>query len=276
MEDNEALMSIGAGDATLAALILANQLAVKPTIKEVVSHNKMNPDPASFIGTGGYATRNKLQDPIEKAFEKLTKEVNPEFDANKQMREALIDPDYKNYPGAMARNSRVTPETFTIKHNEGVDRAVYAHELGHVLGQNTPGARQVNDLRKLLQVNPKLSEVMNKGLKMLPPEMATKLAPSLTAGALFKGSRFLAPAVAAGMIDGDDDLAASVAATVAMTAPMLIDESIASMNGLKIMKEAGDPASMKQRRRYAAGLGNYLAPALIAAASGNIAGNLLD
>lgn len=277
MQDNEQLMTFGAGDATLAALILAQQLGVKPITKKIASHNEQNPDPESFLGKGVTDQGiDRERAPIDKAFVDLTQKVNPKFDPSKQMQEKIISPSYINYPAAMARNSRVDPETFTVKHNNGVDRAVYAHELGHIVGQNTPGARQINELRKLLQVNPKLNEAMGKGLDMLPKDLAKKLAPSLSTAALFKGSRYLAPAIAAGMIEGDDDLAASLATTVAMTAPVLADEAIASMNGLKIMKESGQPATMKQRGRYAAALGQYLVPALIAAAGGNVVGNLLD
>jgi hypothetical protein len=277
MQDNEQLMTFGAGDATLTALILAQQLGVKPITKKLSSHNAQNPDPESFYGKGGhFVGKDRARNPIDKAFVDLAQKANPKFDPNKQMQETLIDSTYVNYPGAMSRNSKVDPETFTVKHNYGVDRAVYAHELGHVLAQNTPGQRQVNELRRLLMINPKLNEAMGKGLDMLPKDLAKKLAPSVSTAALFKGSRLLAPAIAAGMIEGDDDLAASLATTVAMTAPVLADEAIASMNGLKIMKEAGDPATMKQRGRYAAALGNYLVPALIAAAGGNVVGNLLD
>jgi hypothetical protein len=224
---------------------------------------------------------DKARGPLDKAFVELTKEANPKFDPDKQMKEALIPPSYPNYPGAMARNSKVDPETFTIKHNYGVDRVVFAHELGHILGQNTPVARQINDLRKVLHHNPSLTSAIDKGLNMVPgisEETASKLAKNkaLSAAGLFKGSRYLAPALAAGLTDGDEDLATSVAISLAMTSPALLDEGIASANALRIMNKAGDPASGLQKRRLAAAWGDYLAPALIAGLSGNIVGNLVD
>lgn len=268
-------MEFGSGDATLAAIILANQLIGKPITEKVASYTKSNPDPASFRREG-FITGETNRIHMNNTFEDMVKRVNPKFNPAKQMQEAEISPSYPNYPGAMSRNSNVDPETFTIKYGKGVDKAVYAHELGHILAQNTPGARQVNDLRKMLQHNPKLSDAIDKGLNILPEGVAKSVSKSVQPYALFKGSRYLAPMVAAGMTEGDDDLATSLALSVAMSAPILADEGIASMNALKIMKEAGTPATGKQKRRLAAAWGNYLAPALIAGMSGNVVGNLMD
>lgn len=275
MEDNEALMSIGAGDATLAALILAQKLGISPTVKQAAAHDASNPDPASFMKQGGFVG-DTGQDSLNRSFETLAKEANPDFNPQAQMLETRIDPDYVNYPGAMARNSKVDPETFTIKHNPGVDRAVYAHELGHVLGQNTPVARQINDVRKFLQVNPSLTKAIDKGLEIFPEGTAKSLKNATRPYSLFKGARYLAPGIAAGLTEGDDDLATSVALSLAMSSPILLDEGIASMNALKIMDNAGQKASPLQRRRLAAAWGDYLAPALIAGLSGNVVGNFLD
>ena len=176
----------------------------------------------------------------------------------------------------MSAPSGTNPQEYYVKHNPGVDRVVYAHELGHVLGQNTPVAKQINQIRKSLQVNPKLTNAINRGLEMMPEGSRETLRTATKPYNMFRGARYLAPVMAAGMIEGDDDMAASVAATIAMTAPIIADEGIASMNALKIMKEAGDPATMKQRRRLAGALGDYLAPALIAGLGGNVVGNLLD
>lgn len=274
-------MQFQGGDATLAALLLAYKLGVEPVGDKIASHSGSNPDPESFYGKGGhFIGKDKARSPIDKAFLDLVKGVNPSFDPAKQMHETIINPGYPNYPGAMAHNTKANPETFTIKHNYGVDRAVYAHELGHVLGQNTPVAREIAAVRKYLQHNPKLSDAISKGLDMvpgLPKEAAQSLVKrSLSPAGLFKGSRYLAPALAAGMIEGDEDLATSLAMSVAMTAPQLLDEGIASTNALRIMNKAGDPATGLQKRRLAAAFGDYLAPALIAGLSGNIVGNLVD
>ena len=110
------------------------------------------------------------------------------------------------------------------------------------------------------------------------PKFRVEIAKSkaLSAAGLFKGSRYLAPAVAAGLIDGDEDLATSVAISLAMSSPALLDEGIASTNALRIMDKAGAPATGMQKRRLAAAWADYLAPALIAGLSGNIVGNLVD
>ena len=269
--EQEPLMQLGAGDATLAALLLANRLAIKPIRDGIKVHDESNPDSASFKAVG-----QQKKEAINDAFVALTKKANPDFDPSKQMAQAIIKPDYANYPGAMARNTNVTPETFTIKHNPGIDRTVYAHELGHILAQNTPVARQINDVRKQLQYSPKLTQAIDKGLDMIGTDSAIGLKGRVKPAHFYGAAKYMAPAVASGLIEGDDDLAASVAINLALASPVLADEAIASMNGLRIMKEAGDPATLKQRGRMAAAFGSYLAAPLMAALGGNIVGNLVD
>ena len=283
-ENTDSLMEFQSGDALLGALILAQQFGTKPVVDKVDTYNEKKPDPASFIGSADGDNPNKRKVDLNKAFAELTKNVNPDFNPSKQMKQTIIPRSYPNYPGSMSRHEEVTDDgktydVYNVRHNPGVDRVVYAHELGHVLGQNTPGARQINELRSLLQHNPKLTEAIDKGLQTVGVDKATAKSlssRSLSPASLFKGSRYLAPAVAAGLTEGDEDLATSVAVSLAMSSPILLDEGIASMNALKIMDKAGDRASGQQRRRLAAAWGNYLAPALIAGLSGNVVGNLMD
>ena len=88
--------------------------------------------------------------------------------------------------------------------------------------------------------------------------------------------RALAPATAAGLIDGDDDLAASLGISFALNSPELIDEALASKNALKILKDAGMPASGAQKRRLAGSYLGYLAKPIAMALGGNVVGNLID
>ena len=54
----------------------------------------------------------------------------------------------------------------------------------------------------------------------------------------------LAIAGAAGLQEGDDDLAASLAIAAAAASPTLIDEALASKNALAIMQDAGTRANL--------------------------------
>jgi hypothetical protein len=80
----------------------------------------------------------------------------------------------------------------------------------------------------------------------------------------------------AALTEGDDDLATSVALAYAASAPEIVDEFLASKNGLAIMKEAGMPATMGQRGRLAGAMLSYLGAPLLLGASANLVGNQFD
>ena len=84
------------------------------------------------------------------------------------------------------------------------------------------------------------------------------------------------PGVAAAIEEGDNDLDTSVALAAATQLPTLIDEGLATKNGLAIMDLAGSRASLGQRGKLAGGFASYLMPALIAGSAGNFIGNQLD
>ena len=67
-----------------------------------------------------------------------------------------------------------------------------------------------------------------------------------------------------------------MALAAASALPTLIDEGLATKNGLAIMNLAGRRASLGQRGKLAAGYLSYLAPAIVAGAGGNFLGNLVD
>ena len=84
------------------------------------------------------------------------------------------------------------------------------------------------------------------------------------------------PGVAAALEAGDDDMDTSVAVATLAAAPKLIDEGLATRQGLAIMDKANLRASLGQRGMLAGGLLSYLAPAVVAGVSGNLVGNLFD
>ena len=68
----------------------------------------------------------------------------------------------------------------------------------------------------------------------------------------------------------------SIALAAAAGLPTLIDEGLATKNGLAIMDTAGMRATLGQRGKLAAGLMSYLTPALVAGIAGNVVGNQFD
>ena len=89
------------------------------------------------------------------------------------------------------------------------------------------------------------------------------------------GSLMLLPGATAALTPGDDDYATSTALALAATAPTLVDEVLATKNGLAIMKDAGAKATAGQRGRLA-GAHDLSRPALLAGTAGNLVGNQLD
>ncbi len=190
---------------------------------------------------------------LDAAFDKRVDELKPgatvQYDiAPSQPPEGLAGykdsfMDSNKYAGVT--RAGVTPPTINI--NPNADRAYFAHELGHLASRQT----DVGHLVASLRANPKLK---------------TALAASL----------FGLPAISAAMQDGDDDLDTSLAIAAATQLPTLIDESLATKNGLAIMNTAGLRASLGQRGKLAGGLMSYVAAPMLIGAAGNAAGNMLD
>lgn len=143
-------------------------------------------------------------------------------------------------------------EAHLIGINPNIDRSFYAHELGHAVSQKNKIGRFINDARGTIARNPVLARTI--------------------AGSFAFG----APAIAAGLQEGDDDLAGSIGLAAALASPTLIDEALASKNALAVMKDAGMPATAGQRGRLAGAYLSYLAPVLLAGSVGNALGNAVD
>ena len=143
-------------------------------------------------------------------------------------------------------------EASQISINPNIDRSYFAHELGHAVAQKTKAGAFINKAKQSIRQNPKLSKAAMLGI--------------MTA----------VPAVAAGLQEGDDDVAGSMALAAAIASPTLIDEALASKNALAIMNDAGMRATAGQRGRLAGAYMSYLAPVLMAGGVGTALGNLAD
>ena len=211
-----------------AQAMLANDLSVK-------TPNSMSAGPAAE--QLGQAAMNRIDQlsPGRKVDIDLRTAVPSSF------YEALDNPD--SYSGS----SRRQDGGYRIKMNPNADRAYFAHELGHVISDQTDLGRLVRSARG----NPRTKKAL-------------------------MGALLLAPGASAALTPGDDDYATSTALALAASSPVILDEILATKNGLATMKEAGMRATAGQRGRLAGALMTYIGPALLAGAAGNAAGNLLD
>ena len=142
---------------------------------------------------------------------------------------------------------RVDGDGFDISINPNADRSYFAHELGHVASAQTDVGHLVRSAR---------------GNKALTRALG--------------GAALLAAGGSALATDGDDDLATSVALAYAGAAPEILDEVLATKNGLAIMDTANMRASLGQRGKLASGLLSYLGAPLLVGAGANLIGNQFD
>ena len=131
--------------------------------------------------------------------------------------------------------------------NPNADEAYLAHELGHIASTHT----DVGSLVRSLSDNPKLKKALMASMLTLP-------------------------GVAAAFEAGDNDMDSSLALATLAASPTLVDEALASKNGLAILENAGRRATLGQRGKLAGGYLSYVAPVLMAGVGGNIVGNLVD
>lgn len=134
-----------------------------------------------------------------------------------------------------------------IKINPNASRDLLAHELGHHITDQTKAGKLIMDLR----ANPKLA----KALAI---------------------SAVGAPIIQASLQEGDDDLVEGMAISALMSSPTLINEALATKNGLAILADAGMPANLGQRGRLAGAYLSYAAAPILAGLGGNIIGNIAD
>lgn len=227
---------------TQAGLALATQI---PKMLGAVDLGRIRPTPKS----GKYAERK-----LAKGFDKHIDDIKPGAKVEPTISENVPktkDP-YEGYRMALDDSNRYASSSVVGKDplvsiNPNADRVYYAHELGHLAAQQTDVGRFINQMRQ----NPKLAQAAGIALMTIP-------------------------GVAAAIEEGDNDLDTSIALAALTSAPVLADESLATINAQQIMDKAGLRTSLGQRGKMAAGLLSYLAAPVIAGAAGNVVGNMLD
>lgn len=229
---------------TIAAMI--GQTAVKaPAMREMARTSPATDNAADAAEALGEAAMRRI------------KEKGTESPRSKNLRLVQNTPDFAEdvftKPNDFAAYYRIgDPKTREIQGglitiNPNSSRDLLAHELGHHVTDNTKVGHMVANLRQ----NPKLKNAL--------------------AGAVL-GLPFLQSALQ----EGDDDAASGVALAAALSSPILIDEALATKNGLAIMKDAGMKATPGQRGRLAGAYLSYAAAPLVAGLGGNVLGNVVD
>ena len=150
--------------------------------------------------------------------------------------------------GTISAAHRTThPDNYRINYNPNADKAFLAHELGHIASDRTGIGNLIHSAR----TSPQLTKAL-------------------------KQASIIAPGAAAALTPGDDDLATSLALSYAAAAPTIIDEALATKNGLAMMDSAGMRASLGQRGKLAGALLTYMSAPLLAGVATNYVGNLMD
>ena len=188
-------------------------------------------------------------DALDAAFDQRVDQIKPGATAGYNVNEstptsfAQVLSDPNQYAGV----TRIGIDPPTVGINPNIDRSYYAHELGHLASRQT----DVGNLAASLRANPGLKKAL-------------------------LGAMMTVPAVSAMIQEGDDDLDTSLAVAALSATPTLVDEALATKNGLAIMDTAGIRANLGQRGKLAGGLMSYLAAPLMAGAVGNAIGNQFD
>lgn len=282
------------GAQALLAAALGTQVASTVILGDMFKHGHNNPDPKAIIPKSEdnsylkYVNDednvpdpnfNKTRKDFEAAAEPIAQRYNPGYTNKMNLRRGA---DHKIQGGSTARWTKdhlpdlVSDEVWRIAFNPAHDRAAYAHELGHMISQNSEVGMQIANLKHQLNNNRPLGEFLNTQMARMPAGVAAALAPVMTSPKMLAAGRLALPTAIAAAIPGDDDAMAAVAANLALSSPELIDEFLASKNALEVMKDAGMPATFKQRARMAGAFGTYLAKPLTNALIGNVAGNVIE
>lgn len=191
---------------------------------------------------------------LDKAFDKHLDDIKPGasvgFNVYESVPKGTVSERIQaviDTPDAYAGSSAPSKQPPSISINPNADRALYAHELGHLASQQTDVGHLVASLRE----NPKLKKALMASLLVIP-------------------------GAAAALEAGDDDYDTALALAALSSAPTLIDEGLATKHGLALMDKSGMRASLGQRGKLAGGLMSYLAAPVLAATAGNYVGNLMD
>ena len=211
------------------------------------------------------STGELLADPqaVERMGQALDQQIQRNSGGKRSAKDIVLESPYLNAPatteealvnilagkGDLYASNRLDPTTghHEININPNLDDSTFMHELGHIASRQGRLGSFVRSVRD----NPKLMKALQQ-------------------------ASFIAPLGIAALVPGDNDLAASLTASALLSSPKLIDEALATKDGLSMMKSMGRPASGGQRARLAGDYMSYLISPVLSGLSGNVAGNLAD
>lgn len=229
--------------AQVAGAPITNPFLIAPTLDTARSRPRL---------TSTVRHIDKLDDAFDTRLEKIKPGAKAEYDVSYQVPqgETVLErvKQVLDKPGKYA-GSTAPGKSPGININPNSDRAAYAHELGHILSQQT----DIGNFVATLRANPHLKNAL------------------LTSMLVGSGA-----GLASAIEEGNEDLDTSLAVAALASAPTMIDEGLATKNALAIMDTAGMRASLGQRGKLASGLLSYMAAPVLAATAGNVVGNLLD
>lgn len=192
-----------------------------------------------------YSAYESLVDDVGRGVKPRTIELDsksPDDTFNSKL-DAFRDPDQYLSSGKLKTGD------FYINANPNADRAMLAHELGHVAAQHTDVGTLIANLRH----SPALrNSIAKAALLTLPAGTFAALNP------------------------GDDDIDEGMAMAALASSPIILDELNATRHGLDIMNRAGLQASIGQRAKLAGGLLSYAALPIAVGGAAGLAGNMFD
>lgn len=142
---------------------------------------------------------------------------------------------------------------YDININPNADRAIYAHELGHIASKQ--GGNQ---------------DILNIG------KAAAQIRDNAALNNALLVASLIGPGAAAALIEGEDDLGVQLGLAAALNAPQITDEVMATKNALHLMNTSGMRANMGQRGKLAGGLLTYMTLPLILGSVGGATGNTIE
>lgn len=223
-----------------------NLLAASPALLAAVLN-------AAEMGRPSMPNRTGTPEDLEDALMDAVKEdVGYDFvrKENPSRVDAFRNPDDYGYNARQAGTNH-----YQVKYNPESHPAYLAHEMGHGAAQQSDFGRFVAQARHGDYDNPKLQSLARHARGL---------------GATAAGS-------IAALAPGDDDLAASLAASYLAASPEIADEVLASLKAEDILRGANNGVMPKgSRARLAGALMTYLTAPAIAGSTANYVGNLMD
>ena len=149
--------------------------------------------------------------------------------------------------------SKAEGTDYEININPNADRAIFAHELGHIASKQ--GGNQ---------------DILNIG------KTAAQIRDNAALNNALLAASLIGPGAAAALIEGEEDLGVQLGLAAALNAPQIADEVMATKNALNLMDVGGMRANLAQRGKLAGGLLTYMTLPLILGSAGGATGNTIE